>query len=296
MRFIQESELYESFPSLEQVLTFERSSIIFNENNLELNIQQMESLGLIVDELYTNLAYLLSDQCKHAMKLSVYDNLDMSTVYDRSELNGSVLYQFEEAFDFIDKHNSHHSIIHEKYREDFRDYPLEAIREVLINALIHREYEIKGSVVVSMFDDCMTISSIGGLPKGLDISDILVGTSSRKNENLSSLFSLLKMVGTCGTGIPRIMRLYKDNPDKPLIEVSTNVFKITLPKWSQTKLSPDAEFALILFSEDKLVNRSDIEDLLNVSKTKAYDLIKELENTGRIKKIGAGRNIRYMLR
>ncbi|NLL94412.1 MAG: AAA family ATPase [Thermoplasmatales archaeon] len=287
---------YESSPSLHQNLTFNETSAVFQKCGVEWGERQMVSLGLVSNDMYTNLAHMLSDQFPQGIKLATFGDEYKVSFGDRKETSGSVLRQLEEAVDFVDKHNSRRSKIVGMYREDSRDYPPEAVREALINAVAHRDYSINGSTLVSMFNDKMTVSSIGGLNKGISKEDILLGTSSRRNEGLASVMYRLGIMETYGTGIPRIMGMYRDEPLSPTIEITTGLFKITLPKMSNGELSPEAIAAMDLFSGERPIKRSDIEEGLGVSKTKAHSILSELEGHGYIVRVGAGRSTMYRRR
>ena len=113
-------------------------------------------------------------------------------------------------------------------RIDTKDYPEYALRESLLNAIIHRDYNFTGSILISLFDDHFEITSLGGLVKGLSIEDLYNGVSESRNPNLANIFYRLKYVESFGTGIGRIIESYKEYDKEPLILNSENVFKVTL--------------------------------------------------------------------
>ncbi|MCL1904659.1 MAG: putative DNA binding domain-containing protein, partial [Methanomassiliicoccaceae archaeon] len=96
---------FESALSVDQDLTFRQASRIFQESGSKFGDPQMRSMGLKIADGYTNLAYLLSDQCEQGIKLAVFNDTTKSTFKDRTETYGSVLEQAEEAYRFIDKYN-----------------------------------------------------------------------------------------------------------------------------------------------------------------------------------------------
>ena len=297
LKMVRESPLvpYEKMPSLKQDLTFDETSRIFKDNKVEFGSKQMSSLGIMNEGIYTNLGYMLSDQFSQGIKAAVFGDDYKQSFQDREEISGSVLYQFEKAFEFVDKHNAKRSTIRGAYRDDSRDYPEESVREVIINALVHRDYAINGSILIEMYGDRLTVSSLGGLNKGLGLDDILLGVSSRRNEGLAAIFYRLKLMESYGTGIPRIMGAYQKQPSKPKIELSTNVFHITLPKISTDVLDEDLLRILNELSDGPL-GRSDIESRLGMTRMGVLNNIRTLKEGGLIVEEGSGRSTRYKLK
>ncbi len=290
---------YESAVAVEQDLTFNTTAQIFADYEVEFGKQQMASLGFYKEGAYTNLAYLLSDQCAQGIKLAVFDDESKNKFLDREEIYGSVLGQAEKAYAFITKHNPLRAEIGSTglKRLDYRAYPESAVREVLINALVHRDYSINGSILVSMMPDYLQVSSIGGLNPDIGYDDLLMGISSLRNPRLAGVFYRLKMIETYGTGIPRMLKAYQNNLLKPNIELSTNVFKVTLPM-IETTAGYDEELGevLELFNKQELLTRSEVEAALGISRSKAANLLSQLVTAGKIAVSGAGRNTKYQLR
>lgn len=97
---------YEAARSLEQQLTFEQASAFFRSRNVAFGPSQMRTLHLIgPDGTYTTLAFLLSDQCNHTVKLAVFEGSKKSVFKDRQELTGSLLQQLEGTYGYIDRFN-----------------------------------------------------------------------------------------------------------------------------------------------------------------------------------------------
>ena len=295
MKMVRErpSSSYETLPSMRQDLTFEATGRFFEGHGVEFGRKQMESLGMVSEGAYTNLAFMLSDQFDQGIKMAVFEDEYKGSFLDRSEASGSVLSQFEEAYGFVDRHNSKHSRIVGPRRIDSRDYPEEAVREAVINAIAHRDYGIKGDVSVSVLRDRLVVLSVGGLNTGLGVDDIMAGVSSRRNPGLAAILYRLELMETYGTGIPRIMGLYRNQPVKPRIETTTNSFKIVLPRTLPESLSDDELKIMGLFETMDAIRRRDVESALKVSKTKASGILSALEEAGLIERGGSGRDMHY---
>ncbi|MEI6580188.1 MAG: RNA-binding domain-containing protein, partial [Eubacteriales bacterium] len=221
---------YEDVRSINQNLTFEQAKNEFNVADVAFGRPQMKTLDIIgPDDMFSNLALLISDQCVHTIKLAVFEGTEKAIFKDRHEFTGSLLKQLNDAYDMIDRYNRTRAEFGGLHRMDMRDYPVEAIRETLLNALVHRDYSFSGSTLISIFEDRIEVISLGGLVKGISYDDIMLGASILRNKNLANIFYRLKLIEAYGTGMPKIIKSYKNYVVKPQIEVSDNAFKITLP-------------------------------------------------------------------
>lgn len=221
---------YEEARSLDQNLTFHKAGDFFKKRKVEFEKPQMRTLHLIgEDDMYTNLAFLLSEQCTHTIKLAVFEGSKKSVFKDRRELSGSLLEQLEEAFTFIDRYNRTRAEFSGLDRFDMRDYPPEAIREALLNVIVHRDYSFSSSALISIFEDRIEFVTIGGLVKGITLEDVRLGVSVLRNQYLANVFYRLRLIEAYGTGILKINECYEDQVVKPVIETTDHAFKITLP-------------------------------------------------------------------
>ncbi|MCL2602327.1 MAG: AAA family ATPase, partial [Treponema sp.] len=286
-------------------LTFAESGHFFVEREIPFGTGQYKTLHMqTTDGVYTNLGLLLSDQSVHTVKLAVFEGLEKQVFKDRREFSGSILKQLEDVYAFLDMHNRNHATVKGLYREEQRDYPEEALREILLNALVHRDYAFSSSILISIFDDRIEFVSVGGLPKGVSLDDILLGLSIPRNEKLANVLYRLRLIEAYGTGIPKIMRSYADCDRKPELQTSSNAFKITLPNRnvishtvtsSKITFNENEEKIIVLIKEQNEIVRKDIEAALDVSQTMAIKLLRGLLNKGAIQVIGGGKNSRYRL-
>lgn len=303
---------YEAARSLNQQLTFDKATEFFKKRNVEFGKAQMRTLHLIgEDDTYTNLAFLLSDQCTHSLKMAVFEGNKKSVFKDRREVSGSLFEQLEEAFDYIDRYNRTRAEFSGLDRVDMRDYPPEAIREALLNAIVHRDYAFSGSTLISIFEDRVEFVTIGGLVKGITLDDVKLGVSVLRNQNLANIFYRLRLIEAYGTGILKINESYGDSSIKPLIETTSNAFKITLPNsnfhaedtnsknptpvpvTSTSKKASRIDAVLELCRKMGSVTRTDVETALNISQSTAILFLRELVEDGVLEKIGKGKNLRY---
>lgn len=311
LRMIKETdgERFEEMRSLEQKLTFKSTTKEFERRSIDFGPQQMQTLKLLNnDGIYTNLGLLLSDQCVHTIKVAVFQGTDQSIFKDRREYTGSLMQQLNDVYDFIDFHNQTHAVFDKLLRIDTRDYPEVAVREVLLNLLVHRDYAFRASALISIYTDRIEFVSIGGLLPGIDLEDIMVGLSVCRNQNLANVFYRLQLIEAYGTGIGKIMKAYEKVDKKPMIETTNNAFKITLPNVNvQHEAENDAkrENALPLNADEKAilkfaekngsVTRTDVEKQFGFSASTASRLLRHMVEKDALTRCGKGRSVKYVL-
>jgi len=302
LRMIKETdgEKFEEIRSLNQELTFDYAEKEFKLANIPFRKSQQKTLGLMnADGIYTNLGLLLSDQSVHTVKFAVFEGTIKTIFKDRREFSGSLLKQLNEIYEFIERYNRVRSEINGLRRTDKRDYPPEAVREALLNALVHKDYTFSDSTLISIFDDRIEFVSIGGLLRGITIDDVMLGISIARNKNLANVFYRLTLIEAYGTGMPKIMQSYEGFATKPQIKVTDNAFKITLPNTNEVSeralLNENESVALGLLKDKDFIVRKDVESTLSLSQTVAGRVLKGLLNKGEIRVIGSGKNTRYIL-
>ena len=185
-------------------------------------------------------------------------------------------------------------------RNDQRDYPEIALRESLLNTIVHREYSYSGSTLINIFQDRIEFISFGGLVQGLNLDDLRLGISECRNEKLAALFYRLKLIEAYGTGIPKIYESYENSTLQPKLEVSDHAFRITLPNrnFIQRDTAPVVSYHNDLFTamqNNLSFTRPDVEKKLGVSRSQANKLIKQLVTSGQLKAHGNGRNRYYTI-
>lgn len=207
------------------------------------------SLELITsDRKITNAGLLLSDQgllnqsrifCTR-WKGIVKGSISGDAIDDK-EYTGSIISLLNNAEAFIKNNSKVSWEIMGMKRVEREDYPLRAIREAIVNAIIHRDYQIAGSEIhIDMFDDRLEITSPGGMIDGsfvqnLDITKI---SSMRRNRIISDIFNRLHLMERRGSGLTRIIESYNDYFLKPEFSSDVSSFKVVFPNKGYVKKSP----------------------------------------------------------
>ena len=227
-------------------------------------------------------------------------------------MSGSILEQLEEAVDYIDRYNRTRAEFSGLDRIDIRDYPTEAIREALLNAVVHRDYSFSESTLVSIFEDRIEFVTIGGLVRGITLDDVKLGVSVLRNQYLANVFYRLKLIEAYGTGILKINECYEDYKVKPVIETTNNAFKITLPNinfyteeqekqivfktgnsLNTNRKRKQMNEVLELCRTNGFVIRKDVEKALGISQATSIVLLRDMVKADILVKEGKSKNLRY---
>lgn len=298
-----DGDSFESMRSLEQNLSFEAAEKQFEKQNIPFDAAKMQTLGMIsADGIYSNVALLLSDQCPSTIKAATFSGEDKGSFQDRREFSGSLFQQMEELYSYLDMRNQTKATFDGLYRIDTRDYPEDALREALLNSLVHRDYSFRASTIVSVYADRIEFVSVGGLPSGIALDDIMLGLSVCRNPKLAAIFYRLQLIEAYGTGMPKIMNAYTESESKPKIEVSSNAFKITLPNRNTGANHAETLVGTIKGDEKRILDfigshgyivRSDVDRLLEVSQATANRILKRMVAEGLIYQDGNGRKTKY---
>ena len=295
---------FEKERSIEQELTFSDLEKEMKSRSLDFGDCQMKTLGLLGrDGLYTNLALLLSDQCPFTIKIAVFEGSDSLVFHDRREIGGSLLHQIDAVLEFIDLNNRTHAQVGPKYREEKKDYPPEAIRELVLNCIVHRDYSFSGSNIINIYSDHIDFISIGSIVPGISMEAIMRGVSQTRNPALAQLFYRLRLVESYGTGIKKVIKLYEGAKEPEFctaeggffVKIYNRNMRVEQGISSDTREEDSTKEQLILdfVKEHGLITRADVERILGIKKGKAYSMLKKLCERGLLLQSAEGRNTTY---
>lgn len=129
-----------------------------------------------------------------------------SVILDRLEIEGTILDAVNEVPKFIARNTRLASQFHGFFRKDIPEYPPIAVREALINALVHADYSLKGSHIhIAIYDDRLEIQNPGILPFGFTLEDLKTGVSRIRNRVLARIFHELQLMEEWGSGYRRMI-------------------------------------------------------------------------------------------
>jgi len=181
-------------------------------------------LGLIKTEHQkqypTVSAILLSNEIKQRyfpyakIECARFKGTKTDTTIDAQTINESVCLQPDLALSFVERNIKKGSKIGRVYREERWEYPMLAVRELIINAVIHRDYSLQGKdIKVAIFDDMLEITSPGTIPPTIDLNNLTAGQSEIRNKTLAPIFKELQLIEQWGTGFKKLsdeLKLYPE--------------------------------------------------------------------------------------
>ncbi|WFQ90859.1 divergent AAA domain protein [Mycoplasma feriruminatoris] len=333
----------QSFDTLKTKINWKQAS--FKSLNQKLNeigqqaktVNQLISLDLVKDDFLTNAGALLADNKFiksskiHATRWNGNDKLNSEILtLNTKEFEGSLIDIFQKTEKFISDYNSVMWKKADQKRIDYPNYPFLAIREALVNALIHRDYSIDGSQIdVDIYDNRIEIISPGGMFDGTNIQETPTWSvvSRRRNEAIANIFWRINYMEKRGSGIGKIIDLYASQPNysndlKPVFMSNDQLFKVIL--WNlnykkddlitsdktntfknnietkttdlQNKEESQDQIVLNYIESVFSFTRKDIEKVANVKRTRANQIINNLLEENKVVKQNDGRSTKYKVK
>ena len=297
----------------------------FQKIKKDLDIEKLLSLKLIKkeqDKIYpTHGLLILLGIYEHVeIKCARFKGTSMAIFLDKKEYKGDLFSQLENTELFIKNHLYLKAEILGLQRTENYEIPIVAIREAVVNAVVHRDYSNFGrDIKIGIYDDILNIVSPGGLPNGVTISEAVAGRSEIRNKVVARVFKELGYIEQWGSGISRIKELCKEAGLKePIVKESGDFFDIELlrPQIEKTeekvsdtddygrlrtitddygRLAKEEQEILLYLLDNITISRKETIEILAVQKTKAHEVLSELVEKNLIARVGQGRSTYYKL-
>lgn len=280
-----------------QDLTFTQLRIYYDEIGYQFtsNTYKQFHFQLETGE-YNYLAYLLSDQNALVFNVGKFKGNNVVELEEiKSYSNQSLIKTTNEIVDYIDKQNKTFTTITSSKRKEEKLFDSIAMREALINALVHSDYTYENTPTFRIFDDHIDIISVGGIPEGLEQEEFLSGYMSPKNPQLMKIFRDLGFVEHMGTGIIRILSKY----DKSIFTFSTNFIKVSIP-FNKTgndivnskipkNVTKRQSKIMELIDQNTNITQDEIASIIGVSRYTIIREIKTLEEKNYLYRVGSNK-------
>ena len=306
-------------------------SLYYLKTGNEFTDSDLESFGLVnKDSFLTNAGALLADEpiIKHSRIFCTrWNGLDMTSGIEEalndSEFEGSILLLLQNTENFIKVNTKKKWKKGNESRIEMPDYPERAIQEVLVNAIIHRDYAIIGSEIhIDIYDDRIEIYSPGGMFDGSFIQEqnIMEISSLRRNPIIADLFNRIHLMERRGSGLKKIISSYQNainytqekevefkSTQKDFKVILKNLnYKVAIKNGDKVAIKSDDKVAIKIQDEQlkkileyiKKYNNcktSDIENLLSVKSSRARKLLSILVSEKKIQALGQNKNRYYVL-
>ncbi|UTB32315.1 MAG: helix-turn-helix domain-containing protein [Methanobacterium sp. ERen5] len=222
---------------------------------------------------------------------------------DMHNFEGNIIDQRNDALRFAEKYIKRSAKIVGTERLEIFDYPIEAIREALTNALCHRDYRISSNVQLRIFDDRIEIWGCGPLPQPLKIEDLKVEHESiRRNPLIAECFFKMGFIEKWGTGTQRIIEsCIEEGLPEPLFEIKSGSLVVTIRKYKFTTLAKNniserqQKAVDYLLVHEKITNNEYRQLNPEIKRDTATNDLKDLVNKEIILVKGKGRYTYYIL-
>ena len=292
--------------SPKQNLTFTQLKIYYQEKGYEEvnNEYFLETLDLYTNEHKFNyLAYLLADNNSTSIRVAKYHGSDF---VERNEYGRCCL--IKSINNVIDKlkveNKTAIKITGNAEREQENLVDPTALREAILNMFCHNDYSYGSEPYIIIHDDKFELYSYGGLPQGLSKEEFFKAKSLPRNRELMRVMSDLDMAEHLGRGMRRIMNHLSEQD----FEITDNFITINFKynynalgmldgklENANIELSEQEQIVIDYLKQYKIIRRKTVEDILNVKKSRAGDIISNLVEKNVIKIEGGNKNIIYRL-
>lgn len=210
-----------------QDLRFEQLRIYYKEHGKQLNDNFPRTLELHTEDgRYNYIAYLLADENGNSIKVAKYSSLDRCDLIENNEYGYcSLIKATKSVLAKLEIENKTAATITPVERIETPMWDRIAIREAVINAIVHNDYSFEVPPKFEIFPDRLEITSAGRLPETMSLQEFFDGVSMPRNKELMRIFKDVELVESLGSGIPRILRAYGTD----CFRFTENFIRLTLP-------------------------------------------------------------------
>ena len=193
-----------------QDLTFRQLKIHYEGNGMILNDNFARNLNLLTDEgKYNYNAYLLADENNISIKLVKYLGTNKMELIENQEYGYCCLITAtQRILDRLTAENTVYAKIEYNGRKEVEMIDSKALKEAVINAMVHSDYTLSTTPIIELYSDRIEITSGGGLPQGLSQEEFLEGVTAPRNKELIRVFKDVDLIENIGSGVLRILDAY----------------------------------------------------------------------------------------
>ena len=208
-----------------QDLTFRQLKIHYEGNGMILNDNFARNLNLLTDEgKYNYNAYLLADENNISIKLVKYLGTSKMELIENQEYGYCCLITAtQRILDRLTAENTVYAKIEYNGRKEVEMIDSKALKEAVINAMVHSDYTLTTTPIIELYSDRIEITSGGGLPQGLSQEEFLEGVTAPRNKELIRVFKDVDLIENIGSGVLRILDAY----DKSCFKFMDHFLRVT---------------------------------------------------------------------
>ena len=241
-------------------------------------------------------ALLTSDYFRFArIQCALFKGNDRDNFIDKKEYSGPLYEQIESAYQFVLRHINLGAEIEGLVRKDNYELPVTAIREMIINAVCHRNYLDDSCVQVAIYDNRVEVTSPGMLYGGLTLEEALNGRSKIRNRAIAEIFSRMELIEEWGTGIRRIIKRSEEYglPEPEFMEIG-DTFRVNLFKKADKKTLRQ-HLILNYIQENGSISNKEARELLGLAESTTKRILSEMVREEILKEQGERKARKYVL-
>lgn len=282
--------------SPKQDLTFSQLKIYYEEKGFSINNNFLKQLDLYTDYgKYNYNAYLLADNNSISIRFGKYDGINSVNLIENEDFgNCCIIKATKNILNKLEIENKTFTKIEYPERKEIKMYDYIAVREAVVNAIVHNDWSNEYSPKFEIFSDRLVISSNGGIQDNTTKEEFLEGFSLPKNKELMKVFNDLDLVEQMGTGIIRILQSYnKDSFEffpnfiRVTFPFNENKFKTNTKEIKNNNLTEIQNSIIGLMIDSPTITQETLARLLDVNIRTIQRNIKTLIDVGLIERIGA---------
>ena len=275
-----------------QDLTFEQLKIYYEAKGLKLNKEFSSNLELLTEDgAYNYVAYLMADSNGCSIKVAKYDGINKVHLIENSEYGYcSLIKATKSVLDKLELENKTATLITSKERIEQRLWNLIALREAVINAIVHNDWISEVPPLFEIYDDRLEITSAGGTSIIKNREHFFQGYSNPNNREIMRIFKDLDMVEHLGSGMNRILSYYKKENfilNDIFLRVVFYSNNSTIKTTQETKKLSTKEKIVEELQKDNSLTREELAKLLNVSANAIKQHLQKLKIENKIKRVGS---------
>lgn len=291
--------------SPKQNLTFSQLKIYYEEKGFNINNNFLKQLDLYTDDgKYNYNAYLLADNNTVSIKFGKYAGTNAVDLIENEDFgNCSLIKATKNILNKIEIENKIFTKIEYPERKEIKMYDFAAVREAVVNAIVHNDWSNEYAPKFEMFSDRLVISSNGGIQDSTTKEEFLEGFSLPKNKELMKVFNDLDLVEQMGTGIIRILQSYNKesfeffpNFIRVTFPFNENKFKLTKNEIQNSKITETQNNIIGLMLDSPTITQETLARLLDVNIRTIQRNIKILMDMGLVERTGATKKGKWIVK
>ena len=280
----------------------------------QIQVKDLENFHLFSREngiVCTNALALLLGKHEYTSRIQCarFKGNDRTYFIDKKEFSGPLCEQIDDAYKFVLNHINVGLSINNIVHDERYELPPAAIREMVVNAVVHRNYQIPSSVQVAVYDDRVEVSSPGTLYGTLTLEEALQGHSCLRNKTLARVLEKIGVIESWGSGLRRILTLCEENKIKaPIFEEIGDMFRVTLLRAtvtadeSATNRRQIGDKSAIIdkirtyLNDHPNAKSQEIADYIHLKISRTKDYLSQMVQDGTVEPFGGNKNRTYSLR